>query len=110
MRWAYIMVAAVLGAVAWGASPRTADGPTGMTVTIRNLQFTPAAVQIKIGESVTWTNSDDRDHTVNAGDGSFRSGNIKPGASFSHRFTSAGTINYGCSYHPRMRGSVQVSE
>ncbi len=87
-----------------------ADPVGGAAVSIRNLQFNPAAVQIKVGQSVSWTNNDDRDHTVVADDGSFRSGNLKPGGSFSYRFTKAGDFSYGCGYHPRMHGSVRASD
>lgn len=83
-------------------------GPESATVTMKNLQFLPAVVQIKAGETVTWTNADDRDHTV-AGAG-IKSGNIKPGRTFSHTFAKAGNYPYGCTYHPRMRGTVQVSD
>jgi plastocyanin len=37
------------------------------------------------------------------------SGNLGPGATFQHRFVTAGTFNYHCIYHAPMRGSVVVS-
>lgn len=82
----------------------------GASVSIVNSSYQPASVSIKVGESVVWTNNDDRDHTVAAADGSFASGNLKPGQSFSHRFSRAGTFSYGCKLHPRMRGSVTVTD
>src|SRR4051812_33892084 len=78
------------------------------TVTIKNSSFLPGDIKIRVGETVTWVNADDRDHTV-SGD-SLKSGNIKPGRTFSQSFTKAGTYNYGCSYHPRMRGTITVTE
>lgn len=78
------------------------------TVRIRDMQFQPSTVHVKVGDSVTWTNGDDRDHRVSATDRSFDSGNLKQNSSFTHRFTKAGNYDYTCTYHPRMRGSVQV--
>ena len=37
------------------------------------------------------------------------SGDIRPGGTFTHRFTTAGTFNYHCIHHSVMRGSVVVS-
>lgn len=81
-----------------------------VTVTIRNMTFSPASVQISVGDSITWTNADDRDHNVTAKDGSFKSGNIRSGGSFTHRFEKPGNFAYGCGYHPRMKGVISVSE
>ena len=79
-------------------------------VTIDNMQFSPSMVNVKVGDTVTWTNNDDRDHTVVATDGSFRSENLHPGASYSYQFTKAGKFAYACSYHPRMKGIVSVAD
>lgn len=81
-----------------------------VTVRIRDLQYEPANVSVKVGDSVTWINADDRDHTVQAVDNSFNSGNLKPGQSFTFVFENPGSFQYECAYHPRMRGTVQVSK
>ena len=91
-----------------GADSSDPGAKGGATVRIRDLQFQPSSVKVKVGQSVTWNNADDRDHGVNATDNSFKSGNLKPGSSFTFRFTKAGSFDYACPYHPRMRGSVQV--
>jgi plastocyanin len=77
-------------------------------VTIKSMQFNPASISIHTGDTVVWTNNDDRDHSVVAGDGTFRSGNIGGGESFEHKFATAGTFAYTCGYHPRMKGTVTV--
>jgi plastocyanin len=83
-------------------------GESKNAVSIENKKFTPATINIGVGESVKWTNSDDHDHTVVADDGSFKSGNIGSGQTFEHRFKKAGTFSYSCTYHPRMKGKVVV--
>jgi len=76
-------------------------------VTIQNMQFQPATIQIDVGESVTWTNADDRDHKLNFAKGP-SSPNLKPGKSWSRSFPEAGSFAYSCEYRPRMKGTVVV--
>lgn len=83
--------------------------PKQRRVSIDEMKFNPATVDVAVGESVRWTNDDQRDHTVSAADGSFKSGNLRSGDSFEHTFKKAGTFSYACSYHPRMKGTVNVS-
>ena len=46
----------------------------------------------------------------NGGSGrELNSGDFGPGATFQHRFASAGTFHYHCAYHPAMPGQVMVS-
>src|SRR6478752_5705287 len=75
---------------------------TPNTVSIKNFAFSVATLSISAGTQVTWTNNDATAHTVTADDGSFNSGNIAPGASFSHTFNNMGTVNYHCAIHPMM--------
>jgi plastocyanin len=82
--------------------------PVTVHVNIKGMKYDPASVTIKAGDTVTWTNGDQRDHTVVASDGSFSSGNIGPGATYSFAFSKAGKFEYACSLHPRMKGVVEV--
>jgi plastocyanin len=86
-----------------------ADAPSNATVSINN-GFNPATIMIHPGDTVTWTNDDDRDHDVTANDNSFFSGNLKPGKTFSYKFTTVGRFLYGCSLHPRERGTIIVGK
>ncbi|HEY7087390.1 MAG TPA: cupredoxin family copper-binding protein [Tepidisphaeraceae bacterium] len=80
------------------------------SITIDDMQFSPSSVDIKVGDTVTWTNNDDRDHTVVSRDGSFKSENLRPGSSYTYQFNKAGRFEYSCSYHPRMKGMVNVAD
>jgi plastocyanin len=80
----------------------------GATVTVVNLAFTPAAVRVGLGESVTWTFQDPISHTVTSDDGFFDTGATSGGASRTVRFASAGTYPYHCSFHSVMHGKVVV--
>jgi len=70
--------------------------------------YSPTALETSVGVTVTWTNDDTTVHTVTAPDGSFDSGNIMPGETWSHTFTERGEFNYSCTPHPWMRGRVVV--
>lgn len=80
----------------------------GVAVSIRNFAFNPAVVDISKGAKVTWTNEDSAPHTVTS-EGSFDSGTLSKGQSFSYVFDKAGTFSYKCSVHPSMSGKVVVS-
>jgi len=79
-------------------------------VSIENLKYEPREIKIKKGETVVWTNGDDRDHTVTADDGSFASKKIASRDTYERKFTKAGKYKYHCDYHPRMKATVIVEE
>src|ERR1700719_2083019 len=68
-------------------------------ITIDNFTFTPAELTVKVGTTVTWTNSDDIPHTIVSA-GKFRSKALDTDNSFSFTFTAAGDYKYFCSLHP----------
>jgi LPXTG-motif cell wall-anchored protein len=87
--------------------PRVVAAANG-AVTITDFEFTPTTVNVNVGDSVTWLNRGPTVHTATASDGSFDSGNMSRGKSYSHKFTKAGTYNYICTPHPFMKASVTV--
>lgn len=99
-------VALLLAACAVAAAALAADAAT--VVLARDFMFTPAAITVKAGSTVTWTNRDDEPHTVVSDAGLFRSGALDTDDSFSYRFDKAGTYHYSCSIHPRMVGTIVV--
>lgn len=79
-------------------------------VNIKKLTFIPETVTIKVGQTVRWTNNDDRDYLLVARDQSWKSENLRPKDKFEHKFTEAGTVEYSCALHPRLIGTVVVEE
>lgn len=77
-------------------------------VTIQGFAFGPNALEVKVGTTITWTNNDGAPHTVTADDGSFDSGRLNPGGTFSFTFAQAGTFAYHCNIHPSMVGTITV--
>ena len=72
--------------------------------------YSPQSITVVVGvnSTVTWVNNDNAPHTVTATDGSFNSGNIDAGQSWTHTFTTPGTYDYYCAYHPWMKGTIIV--
>ena len=85
------------------------SAPMAASVSIKNMAFNPASLSVTTGSTVTWANNDTTIHTVTADDGSFNSGNIAIGASYSRVFSTAGTFSYHCTIHPEMTGKVVVT-
>lgn len=79
-------------------------------ITIEDTQFKPDEVTIKVGQTVRWTNKDNRDHIIMAKDQSFKSENLRPKDTFEFKFKEAGTFDYICVYRPRMLGQIKVEE
>ena len=78
--------------------------------------YQPNTTQVRVGDTVSWTNDDDTLHTVTSGSGtdenagtSFDSGMMGTGKIFEHTFTTSGEYPYFCIVHPDMIGSVIVS-
>ena len=78
------------------------------SVNIGDNFFDPPQSAVEPGSTITWTNNGDEPHTVTADDGSFDSGMLNPGDSYTVAFDGQGTVTYHCAIHPEMRGSVTV--
>jgi plastocyanin len=81
-------------------------------VWMQGMSFNPGTRTISIGTKITWVNKDSYAHTVISGtpgspDGTFDSGNMAGGASFSYTFNTAGTFKFYCRIH-NMRGTITV--
>jgi plastocyanin len=79
-------------------------------VTIDNYTFSPGALTVPVGTTVTWANRDFDVHTVTADDTppTFKSAGLDTDDSFSFTFNRAGTYSYHCSLHPHMTGKIVV--
>jgi putative membrane protein len=78
------------------------------SATIDGTAFTPPRIRVRVGEPVTWTNTDPFAHTVTSRSGGFDSKTIASGASWTYRATRAGEFPYVCTLHPTMRGTLIV--
>lgn len=89
-----------------GLPPPKANPSDVIQVIIRGMEFLPAKLEIKAGDTVEWKNDDITPHTATCA--SFDSGSIAPDESWRHTFTAAEEIAYACTFHPGMKGVVSV--
>ena len=75
---------------------------------MKNIEFIPGNVTVKVGQKVEWTNNDGVPHTVTAQDAGVDSGTVNPGSKFSFTPKKAGTINYICTIHNGQKGTLKV--
>ena len=86
-------------------------GDEEVTVSMTDNEYGEANLSVAPGTTVTWVNEGSNTHTVTADDGSFDSGDMAPGDSFSHTFVTEGVFSYHCEYHQAegMVASVEVT-
>ena len=91
-------------------SGKTAAAASGTAVSVQDNSFTPATIKVAVGDTVTFTNNGAIAHTVTATSGAkFDSGSLAPGKTFKFTAEKAGTVSYVCTFHPGMRGTIEVS-
>lgn len=107
--WFVLREAATAGGPSGGGtgSDKPAEAKT-VTVDISNFAFSPKELRIAAGTEVIFTNKDEVKHTVTAQDGSFDSGLLDEGATFTHKFDKAGTYDIFCKPHPFMKATIVV--
>jgi plastocyanin len=72
--------------------------------------YSPNPAVVAVGSTVMWMNGDSVAHTATSSTGTWDSGPIAPGGSFSRVFSERGTFPYFCTIHgaASMSGTVVV--
>jgi plastocyanin len=84
-------------------------GPRTHTVRIEGMQYVPAEIHVRPGDTVVFLNADLVPHTVTERVlHQFDSGLIDKGASWKITCPKEGTFEYRCLYHPPMLGTIKV--
>lgn len=85
-------------------------GTTTVDATVANFEWSQP-VNAKVGDVITWTNSDSASHRVGTDDGTCTMGApIKgSGGKASLVFTKAGTYPFHCTIHSNMKGTITIS-
>ena len=98
------LVATLVVAASSGAATKATR-----TVQVTGEGFTPAAITVSVGDSVTWHNADNANHQVVANNGTFASPVLKPGDTYTQTFSASGRTGYHDSQAPKHTGSVTVT-
>jgi plastocyanin len=91
----FLMVILTLGL----GLPTAASAQATDTVALQDNVFNPRQVTSSSGATLVWSNNGAAQHTITADDGSFDSGAINAGETFSFTFTGPGTYPYYCQIH-----------
>jgi plastocyanin len=89
------------------ASEGQPAGPKTYTVEIKGFKFIPEKLEVNAGDTVIWKNEDIVPHTATAPKG-FDSKGIDPNKTWTYVATKKGAHLYICSYHPTMKGELDV--
>lgn len=92
-------------------SADTKDAVATDKVKMSNYAFSPSVIKVKVGTTVTWTNTDSVNHSVTADKPSSdapSSALFAQGDTYQFMFMKAGTYTYHCMPHPYMHGTVIV--
>lgn len=97
-------------------APASTTSPTagGSTVDVRTFAFTPQAITVAAGTTVSWRNADDILHKPTAGrpgapTGAFSVELAAKTGTGSATVATAGTIPYFCDFHESMTGEIVVT-
>jgi plastocyanin len=96
-----------------GAPVEAACAPTGdagtVAVTIKDFEFSPAAITAKVGDVITFTNNGPATHTATLDAGDCGTDHLSAGASGGLTFSKAGTYAFHCAIHSSMKGTIEIS-
>ena len=78
------------------------------TVSITKGGFSPSALTIAVGDTVTWRNDDTTSHQIASKSAGFTSPLVKPGETFSFTYKAAGRFSYQDETVKKNKGTVTV--
>jgi len=104
-----LLVAVVAASSSAAFAGDIATGTAAATViVIKNMEFSPSALTVAPGTTVTWMNEDESPHTIADNGKAFRSAALDTNDRFSYTFAQSGEFTYHCTMHPMMVGKIVV--
>ena len=97
----------MLMAVAALGSP-AAHAQDANQIVIKNFMFSPMAITVKAGTTVTWKNMDGEPHTVVNDAGVFHSAALDQNDTYQFKFDKPGVYKVFCGIHPYMKATITV--
>ena len=83
-------------------------GSTLHEVEIKDFEFSPAQLDVKVGDQVQFTNRDIAPHTATAVDASWDTGELSFGKHAVITVTESWETEFFCIFHPVMTGAVNI--
>jgi plastocyanin len=105
----HFLVAAVVLVGCGSEQAATEPERTTSVKMVSGNEFSPRAIAVDVGATVTWTNEDSVPHNAVAKDGDGpKSELFGKGKTYSWKAATPGTIEYVCTIHPGMDGTIEV--
>jgi plastocyanin len=94
-----------------GSEATAAACPDGaVVIAMRDIKFDPEQATAKVGQEVCWPNEDEIQHNAVAESGAdFESPLYGKGETFTTTIDQPGTVDYVCTIHPGMVGTIEVT-
>jgi plastocyanin len=122
-RLAFLLAAAVFALGACGDDDDDGGGNGGggggaaaecpsdaVTIRMVDIKFDPRDATANVGQEICWVNEDTVDHNAVAESGAdFESELFGQGETFTATVDQPGTVEYVCTIHPGMTGTIQVN-
>jgi plastocyanin len=80
-----------------------------VVIELADIKFDPEDATADAGQQICWTNEDSIDHDVSAESGAdFKSELFGKGQTFTTKVDQPGTVEYVCTIHPGMVGTLTI--
>jgi plastocyanin len=91
-----------------GSGGATAQGT--VEIVMKDFKFEPATAKVKVGQEISWRNEDDAKHDAFSEEHGLDTPEIGQGKTVEYTPDKAGTIQYICSIHPNMKGTLEIAD
>jgi hypothetical protein len=85
-----------------------AAAAASVLISMGTASFSPAQLNVLVGDNVVWRNNSTRVHNVKFETEGFNSGRVPPRGGANHQFATAGVYPYICTIHDGMKGTLGV--
>jgi plastocyanin len=108
LRRAFIVSLGVCMLMAASADFSVVQAQESNVVVIKSFMFSPMALTVKAGSTVTWKNLDGEPHVVVSESGLFRSAALDQNDTYQYKFDKPGVYKIFCGIHPNMKETITV--
>jgi plastocyanin len=93
-----------------GGGAASGECPSGaVVISMIDIKFDPEDATASVGQEICWVNEDEIDHNAVAESGAdFESELFGKGETFTTTIDSPGSVEYVCTIHPGMTGTIAV--
>lgn len=104
----YVMVGAAAMVAVSISRPLHANTSKHHEVKIRSFAYDPAVIQVRVGDTIRWTNKDIAPHTATADGFGWDTGTLERNQTAEVEVTASMELSYFCVFHPHMKGKVVI--